>query len=84
MPPPQSGYWSEPYNHFGHVPPGPVQGDAARWNHPMPEREQVRKKLLAVFNSFLVDRAMEMFPNLMDPQKLAVEIINLQSDEGVL
>ncbi|KAG7324604.1 hypothetical protein KOW79_012620 [Hemibagrus wyckioides] len=84
MPPPQSGYWSEPYNHFGHVPPGPVQGDGARWNHPMAEREQVRKKLLAVFNSCLVDRAMEMFPNLMDPQKLAVEIINLQSYEGIL
>ncbi|KAK3558855.1 hypothetical protein QTP86_030446 [Hemibagrus guttatus] len=84
MPPPQNGYWSEPYNHFGHVPPGRVQGDGAHWNHPMPEREQVRKKLLAVFNSCLVDRAMEMFPNLMDPQKLAVEIINLQSYEGVL
>ncbi|GAA6095466.1 ribonuclease ZC3H12A [Tachysurus ichikawai] len=81
MPPPQSGYWSEPYSHFGHMPPGPVQGDGASWNHPTPEREQVRKKLLAVFNSGLVDRAMEMFPNLMDPQKLAVEIINLQ---GVL
>lgn len=84
MPPPQSGYWSEPYRHFGHMPPGPVQGDGAPWNHPMPERVQVRKKLLAVFNSRLVDRAMEMFPNLLDPQKLAVEIINLQSYEGVL
>lgn len=84
MCPPPSGYWSEPYRHFGHVPPGPVQGDGTSWNLPRPEREQVRKKLLAVFNARLVDRAMEMFPNLMDPQKLAVEIINLQSYEGVL
>ncbi|XP_017341669.1 ribonuclease ZC3H12A [Ictalurus punctatus] len=82
MPPPQSGYWSEPY--FGHVPQGPVQGDGTPWTHPLPEKEQVRKKLRAVFNARLVDRAMEMFPNLMDPQKLAVEIINLQSYEGVL
>lgn len=84
MPPPQSRYWSEDYRHFGHVPPGPVQGDGTPWNHPVPEREQVRKKLRAVFNARLVDRAMEMFPNIMDPQKLAVEIINLQSYEGVL
>lgn len=84
MPPPQNAYWSEPYRHFGHAPPGPVQGNGTSWNPPMPEREQVRKKLLAVFNARLVDRAMEMFPNLMDPQKLAVEIINIQSYEGVL
>lgn len=84
MPPPQGGYWSEPYRHFGHMRPGPVQGDSTHWDSPMSEREQVRKKLLAVFNARLVDRAMEMFPNLMDPQKLAVEIINLQSYEGVL
>ncbi|KAF7702468.1 ribonuclease ZC3H12A [Silurus meridionalis] len=84
IPPPRSGYWSEPYRHFGHMPPTPVQGDSSPWNHPMSDREQVRKKLLAVFNARLVDRAMEMFPNVMDPQKLAVEIINLQSYEGVL
>lgn len=84
MCPPQNGYWSDPYRHLGHVPPGNVQGDGTPWNLPRPEREQVRKKLLAVFNARLVDRAMEMFPNLMDPQKLAVEIINLQSYEGVL
>lgn len=84
LPPAQSSYWSEPYRHFGHVSPGPVQGDGTPWNHPMQEREQVRKKLRAVFNACLVDRAMEMFPNLRDPQKLAVEIIKLQSYEGVL
>ncbi|XP_053347040.1 ribonuclease ZC3H12A [Clarias gariepinus] len=85
MPPPlHNNYWSEPYGHFRSVPPGPVQGDSTPWNHTMPEREQVRKKLRAVFNARLVDRAMEMYPNLMDPQKLAMEIINLQSYEGVL
>lgn len=90
-PPPQHGYWSEPYGGYSHSPPSPRQGEIASWapappkaSPPMPEREQMRKKLRAVFNARLVDRAMNMFPNLMDPQKLAVEILNLQSYEGVL
>ncbi|XP_076862249.1 endoribonuclease ZC3H12A isoform X2 [Brachyhypopomus gauderio] len=85
------GYWSEKYGGFSHSSPSPMQGDSALWGMAvakagplMPEREQVRKKLLAVFNARLVDRAMGMFPNLMDPQKLAVEILNLQSYEGAL
>ncbi|XP_062847053.1 ribonuclease ZC3H12A [Trichomycterus rosablanca] len=85
VPPPHSGYWSEPYQAYPHPPPGPVQGDTNPWNPPMrPEREQVRKKLRAVFNSCLVDRVMDMFPNLMDAQKLAAEILNLQSYEVAL
>lgn len=44
-------------------------------------RETVRKKLLAIFNSRLVDRAMEMFPSVMDPQVLVAEIIVLQSQD---
>ncbi|KAG9281363.1 endoribonuclease ZC3H12A-like [Astyanax mexicanus] len=96
---PQHGYWSEPYGGYNHSPPSPMPGEIAPWgpgkpspakaspgkpNSQMLEREQVRKKLLAVFNTHLVDRAMDLFPNVMDPQKLAVEILNLQSYEGVL
>ncbi|XP_072529634.1 endoribonuclease ZC3H12A [Salminus brasiliensis] len=93
-PPPQHGYWSEPYGGYNRSPPSPMQGEIAPWgpgkaspakaSSQMLEREQVRKKLRAVFNTHLVDRAMELFPNLMDAQKLAVEILNLQSYEGVL
>ncbi|CDQ82450.1 unnamed protein product [Oncorhynchus mykiss] len=43
------------------------------------EREEVRKKLLAIFNGRLVDKVMDMFPQLMDPQRLAAEILILQS-----
>lgn len=42
-------------------------------------REAVRKKLLAIFSARLVDTAMDMFPQLMDPQMLAAEIVMLQS-----
>lgn len=43
------------------------------------EREDVRKKLLAIFNPHQVDKAMSMFPNLFDPQSLAAEILTLKS-----
>ncbi|KAI4877519.1 hypothetical protein NFI96_001715 [Prochilodus magdalenae] len=91
LPPSQHGYWSEPYGSYNQSPPSPMQGEIPPWGLVppkagplMPEREQVRKKLRAVFNARLVDRAMDMFPNLMDSQKLAQEILNLQSYEGVL
>ncbi|KAM6958801.1 endoribonuclease ZC3H12A [Aplochiton taeniatus] len=48
------------------------------------EREGVRKNLLAIFNGQLVDRVMDMFPHLMDPQRLAAEILNLQNQHGTL
>lgn len=88
VPQPDRHYWSDPYQayHHAHHPshPGPVQGDTNPWNPLMSEREQVRKKLRAVFNARLVDRVMDMFPNLMDVPKLAAEILNLQSYEGAL
>ncbi|XP_037330488.2 ribonuclease ZC3H12A [Pungitius pungitius] len=46
------------------------------------EREVVRKKLLAIFSVHLVDAAMDMFPQLMDPQVLVAEILKLQSQHG--
>ncbi|KAM9838564.1 endoribonuclease ZC3H12A [Aulostomus maculatus] len=48
-------------------------------NLSMEEREVVRKKLLAIFSAHLVDTAMDMFPQVMDPQTLAAEILMLQS-----
>lgn len=88
-PPPHHGYWSD---HYGGYPPtshNSVQEERGHgpWSHSQPnpqwsEREQVRKKLLAIFNARLVDRAMEMFPYILDPQRLAAEILTLQSQGG--
>ncbi|CDQ81572.1 unnamed protein product [Oncorhynchus mykiss] len=58
------------------------------WAQPPPpsafdsEREELRKKLQAIFNPHQVDTVMEMFPHLMDAQKLAAEILNLKSQRG--
>lgn len=42
----------------------------------------MRKKLLAIFSAQLVDMAMGMFPQEMDPQVLVAEIVTLQSQQG--
>ncbi|KAM7384583.1 hypothetical protein PAMA_011781 [Pampus argenteus] len=55
----------------------PPQGSQS--NPSRQEREVVRKKLLAIFSAQLVDTAMDRFPQLMDPQMLAAEILMLQS-----
>ncbi|XP_030606204.1 endoribonuclease ZC3H12A [Archocentrus centrarchus] len=44
-----------------------------------PQRLELRKKLQAIFNPHLVDTVMEMFPHLMNAEKLAVEILNLKA-----
>ncbi|XP_067217620.1 ribonuclease ZC3H12A [Chanodichthys erythropterus] len=90
-PPPHQGYWSD---HYGGYPPTshnamqPERGHGhwspSNHNPQWSEREQVRKKLLAIFNARLVDRAMDMFPYLLDPQRLAAEILTLQSQDGAL
>lgn len=48
-----------------------------------PQRSEVRKKLQAIFNPHQVDRVMEMFPHLMDAEKLAAEILNMKA-QGLL
>ncbi|KAM9352955.1 endoribonuclease ZC3H12A [Symphorus nematophorus] len=48
-----------------------------------PQRLELRKKLQAIFNPHQVDRVMEMFPHLMDAEKLAAEILNLKSQRGI-
>ncbi|KAM3596706.1 uncharacterized protein V6R79_019313 [Siganus canaliculatus] len=82
-------YWSDP---FGGHPPAAVRslpGECSIWDPPQgapqsssntaEERKVVRKKLLAIFSAQLVDTAMNMFPQMMDPQLLVAEILLLQS-----
>lgn len=89
----QQPYWSDPIGvhpqgvhcmsgEHSHLHWEPFQGA-----QPTPQREKrevVRKALLAIFNASLVDMAMDMFPQLMDPQMLAAEILMLQSQNGGL
>ncbi|XP_042627873.1 endoribonuclease ZC3H12A-like [Cyprinus carpio] len=43
------------------------------------EREEVRKRLQAIFNPHHVNKVMEMFPELKDAQQLAAEVLKLKS-----
>ncbi|XP_015230147.1 PREDICTED: ribonuclease ZC3H12A-like [Cyprinodon variegatus] len=43
------------------------------------QRSEMRKKLHAIFNPLQVDQVMEMFPHLMDAEKLAAEILNMKA-----
>ncbi|XP_049891209.1 ribonuclease ZC3H12A [Epinephelus moara] len=86
---PQQQYWSDP---FGAYPPAgcSLPGECLHWEPPQgaspgrEEREVVRKKLLAIFSAHLVDTAMDMFPQQVDPQMLVVEILKLQSQNRSL
>uniref|UniRef100_A0A1A8BVK4 Zinc finger CCCH-type containing 12A n=1 Tax=Nothobranchius kadleci TaxID=1051664 RepID=A0A1A8BVK4_NOTKA len=71
-------YWSDPF------PPGPPESCSLPGKHwePRPSRKErvaVRKKLLAIYSAQLVDMAMDMCPDLLDPQRLVAEILMLQS-----
>lgn len=48
-----------------------------------PQRMELRSKLHAIFNPHQVDKVMEMFPHLMDAEKLAAEILNLKAQGGI-
>lgn len=48
-----------------------------------PKRLELRKKLQAIFNPRQVDVVMEMFPHVMDAEKLAAKILNLKTQSGV-
>uniref|UniRef100_A0A4W5NH72 Zinc finger CCCH-type containing 12Ab n=1 Tax=Hucho hucho TaxID=62062 RepID=A0A4W5NH72_9TELE len=96
---PQQTFWSDPFGTYPQTLHSIAQVEQQRpWSpartQPSPhgegrqredcrEREDVRKKLLAIFNGRLVDRAMDMFPRLMDPQRLAAEILTLRSSQGL-
>lgn len=84
----QQMFWSDP---FGVHPPAvcSLPEKRSHWESPQPnpcreEREVVRKKLLAIFSAQLVDTAMDMFPQVMDPQMLAAEILMLQSQNRAM
>ncbi|KAM6428521.1 endoribonuclease ZC3H12A isoform 2-T3 [Liasis olivaceus] len=82
-------YWSEPYR------PGPaVHQDLPRahcpayedsscpWATPdsfAEERAKVHIKLCGIFHPHLVDAVMSRFPQLLDPQQLAVEILTYKT-----
>lgn len=46
------------------------------------KRSEMRKKLQAIFNPQQVDTVMEMFPHVMNAEKLAAEILNLKVQRG--
>lgn len=87
----QQQYWSDPLGAH----PSAVRSlprERSPWDPPpvsqrnpsREEREVVRKKLLAIFSAHLVDTAMDMFPQIMDPQLLVAEILMLQSQNRSL
>ncbi|XP_041665433.1 ribonuclease ZC3H12A [Cheilinus undulatus] len=89
----QQQYWSDPLG--AHPLAGcNLREEPSHWEHPQgtqpnpsdirKQREVVRKKLLAIFSANLVDTAMDMFPQQLDPQKLVAEILVLQSQNGSL
>lgn len=85
----QPQHWSDPLQ--AHPPRvRSLPGERSQWEPPRgtnpsgEEREVVRKKLLAIFSVHLVDAAMDMFPQLMDPQLLVAEILKLQSQNRSL
>ncbi|XP_033830782.2 endoribonuclease ZC3H12A [Periophthalmus magnuspinnatus] len=82
--PPQQMYWSDPYmaapRAMCRAPEESSQWEQSQVSagHAKDQREAVRKKLLAIFNVQLVDTAMNLNPQLLDPQRLLAEILRLQ------
>lgn len=82
LPPPST----QPSNIRDHHPmpraPGPAYSDHCPW--PLPdrfaeERANVHVKLCGIFHPHLVDAVMSRFPQLLDPQRLAAEILTYKS-----
>ncbi|XP_073418578.1 endoribonuclease ZC3H12A [Dendrobates tinctorius] len=90
-------YWSEPgpilpsssrppssYQLYSSV--SPFSHDFQQWQNSdryTRERLSVRNRLCAIFQHSLVDSVMQMFPHMLDPQSLAVEIVNYRSQNGL-
>ncbi|NXQ76557.1 ZC12A Ribonuclease, partial [Quiscalus mexicanus] len=87
-------FWSEPYPlpqvrspgvpgpHPVHGAPGPPYGDSGPWAGPeqfAEERASVHVKLCSIFHPHLVDAVMSRFPQLLDPQRLAAEILTYKA-----
>nr|XP_028595048.1 endoribonuclease ZC3H12A [Podarcis muralis] len=80
-------YWSEPYQ-----PTAPREGlrghqlpydkASCQWaatDHFAKERANVHTRLCGIFHPHLVDAVMSRFPQLLDPQQLAAEILTYKS-----
>ncbi|XP_053124838.1 endoribonuclease ZC3H12A [Hemicordylus capensis] len=82
-------YWSEPYQPApaGHqeLPRAPqvAYGDSCQWattpDRFAEERAKVHVKLCGIFHPHLVDAVMSRFPQLLDPQQLAAEILTYKN-----
>ncbi|KAM8869940.1 endoribonuclease ZC3H12A isoform 2-T2 [Spinachia spinachia] len=73
---PHSGSYEGPlYHSWGRQRPPPAAYD--------PQRLQLRKRLQAIFQPQEVDAVMGMFPHVMNAEKLAAEILNLNGQRGV-
>ncbi|XP_027742510.1 endoribonuclease ZC3H12A [Empidonax traillii] len=93
-PPPSRDFWSEPYplpqvrSPGAHDPRalqrglGPAYGDSGPWagsEQFAEERASVHVKLCGIFHPHLVDAVMSRFPRLLDPQRLAAEILTYKA-----
>ncbi|XP_052554746.1 endoribonuclease ZC3H12A [Tympanuchus pallidicinctus] len=82
MPPPQVRSTSVRDPHSVQRAPGPTYGDSCQWSVSdqfAEERANVHVKLCGIFHPHLVDAVMSRFPQLLDPQKLAAEILTYKS-----
>ncbi|XP_030074460.1 endoribonuclease ZC3H12A [Microcaecilia unicolor] len=64
--------------------PGSAYSDHGQWSpHDRYEKERarIRTNLCGIFQPHLVDTVMNLFPQLMDPQRLAVEILTYKSQK---
>ncbi|XP_029475971.1 endoribonuclease ZC3H12A [Rhinatrema bivittatum] len=62
--------------------PASAYSDPGQWSphdRYAAERTSVRTKLCGIFHPHLVDAVMNLFPQLMDPQRLAAEILTYKS-----
>ncbi|XP_053720095.1 endoribonuclease ZC3H12A isoform X2 [Synchiropus splendidus] len=78
----QPVFLSEPYGVRPVLPCEPPPWDPPLATQPSRNTDQrtvIRTNLLAIFSAHLVDAAMDRFPQVNDPQKLAAEIVNLQN-----
>uniref|UniRef100_A0A8C5LXF3 NEDD4-binding protein 1 n=1 Tax=Leptobrachium leishanense TaxID=445787 RepID=A0A8C5LXF3_9ANUR len=88
-------YWSEPNpmpntsRHQSSYPgyrPVPTSNDFHQWSSSeqlTSQQMSVRTRLCAIFQPTIVDAVMKKFPQLLNPQRLAAEIINYQMQNGL-
>lgn len=85
----QQNYWSDPFQGLSSSQPRSslTAHEFHSWGHQPPSgdprRMELRKKLQAIFNPQEVDRVMELFPHLMDAEKLAAKILNMKTQRGI-